>query len=169
MLAADLLVERVQQHLLQHAAVDRELRPRVAGGGAAWLAPDLTTVARAVHEARRLDRPAAERRQDAERVELAHRVREQVDADTEGLNAPHPLVHVDAQTDLVKAERGHQAADAGADHDDARCRAPPPTQTISWTSMRTVSRRRSPVDTARRSFIQASRADDVDRRTWVRK
>ena len=82
--------ERVQQHLLQRAAVDRELRPRVAGGDTAWLPPDLPTVTRAVHEAGRLDRAAAQWRQDAERVELAHRVREQVDPDAEGLKARGP-------------------------------------------------------------------------------
>ena len=38
--------ERVEQHLLEHAAVDRELRPRVARGEAARLAPDLASVSR---------------------------------------------------------------------------------------------------------------------------
>ena len=42
-------------------------------------------------------------------------------------------------------------------------------QRTSWTWIRTVSRRRSPVDTAMRSFIHARRGAEVDSLTWVRK
>ena len=78
----------------------------------------------------------------------------EVDADAEGPHGADALVHVDMHADLVQAERGHETADAGpGDHRPERL--PWHGQPISWTSMRTLSRRRSPVDTASRSFIQA--------------
>jgi len=51
---------------------------------------------------------------EAELEELAYRVRLQIDADPEGLEPRHRLVHPAAQTDLMQAEREAEAADSGS-------------------------------------------------------
>ena len=72
------------EHLLQHAAMDGELGPGVAGGDPARFPPDLLPPLGAVDEGRRRDPEGAQLVEEAERVELAHRMGEQVDADAEG-------------------------------------------------------------------------------------
>ena len=53
--------------------------------------------------------------EQAERVELADRVGQQVDADAEGAHLAHRLEHVDLDADLVQAQRGDGPTDAPAD------------------------------------------------------
>ena len=118
--------KRVEQELLQLAAVDGQLRPRVAGGAAARLPPDLLPVARAVHEALAArppgcaapaSRPSASSSRTAWGSRLMPTPR--------GRTSRTALVHVHADADLVQAQRGHQPADAGpGDHRPERLGLP---------------------------------------------
>jgi len=85
-LRADPRLHRVEQERLQVAAMDRELRPRVAG-----LAPQrflIYELAEPVeeHALGGLDRDARERRLEAELAEDLGSVRQQVDADADRLD-----------------------------------------------------------------------------------
>ena len=69
--------------------------------------------------ARRAATPArVERRAQAQLVELAHRVRQQVDADAERRGSPRPTRTPHGEARGVQAERGGQPADAGAGDQD---------------------------------------------------
>ena len=106
--------------------------------------------------------------EEAERVKLAHGVREQVDADAEGPQLGRRVEEVDLHAGLVQAQGGGQASDPGAD-DHATPDGSHRRHRTSCTWMRTVLCCRSPVETATRSFNQLSRGAAVDRRTRVRK
>ena len=106
--------------------------------------------------------------EEAERVEFPYRMREQVDADTEGPQLGRRIEHVHLHADLGKAEGRGQASDAGAD-DHAAPAGPGRSHRTSCMWMRTVLRSRSPVETAIRSFSQLRPGDAVDSRTSVRK
>ena len=93
---------------------------------------------------------------------------QEVDADAEGAHLAHGLDDLDLRADLVQAEGGGQAADAGAD-DHAVQPSARTSHNTSWTSMVTTSRSRRPVETARMLFSQSSRGADVVNRTCVRK
>jgi hypothetical protein len=56
--------------------------------------------------------------QQAQRGELARRVREQVDADTELPQLARLLEDFDTEAGLVERQRGSEAADTRADDDD---------------------------------------------------
>ena len=58
--------------------------------------------------------------EEAECVELADRMGEQIDADAEGTQLAGRIEHVHLHADFVQAEGGRQASDAGADD---QCRA----------------------------------------------
>ena len=122
----------------------------------------------AVGEAPWFHRPPTERLEQPQGVEFSHCVGQEVDAHPERARLAHALEHIDPRPDFVQTQRGGEAADARADHND-----PMPVsghaQRTSWTEIRTEPCRRSPVDTARRSFIHASRDADVESLTWVRK
>ena len=85
---AEALADGVEQQQLQLAAMDRDLRPAVAGGAPARLGADAVAEAVEVHEllpvgdAGRLDGLT-----EAELVEFAHRVRQQVDPAPSGCTA----------------------------------------------------------------------------------
>ena len=158
----DPLLEGVEQHLLQGPPVDRELRPRVAGGPAPVLTPDLLTPPGAVDEQLRGDRLRLQCVEQAEGVQLPHGVGQQVDADPERPDLVDRLEHVDLDPDLVEAQRRRQAADPGADDHDLGHRT-------SCTSMNTRFRSRRPVDTPRIPFSRSSRGAAVNSRMWVRK
>ncbi len=106
--------------------------------------------------------------EEAQCIELAHCVREKVDADAEGTQFAGGIEHVHLHADLVQAEGSRQAPDAGTD-DQAPQAGPSRVHTTSCTWMRTVSRSRSPVETAMRSFSQLRRGAAVESRTNVRK
>ena len=106
--------------------------------------------------------------EEAECIELADRMGEQVDADAEGAQLAGRIEHVRPRTDLVQAEGRRQASDAGAD-DDGTQAGPGPVHRTSCMWMRTVLRSRSPVETAMRSFSQLRRGAAVASRTSVRK
>ena len=106
--------------------------------------------------------------EEAEGVELAHGVREEVDADAEGTYLARRFEHLHLHADLVEAERRRQSSDARAD-DRATQDGPGLVHRTSCTWMRTVLRSRSPVETARMSLHHARRGAAVDSRTSVRK
>ena len=53
-----------------------------------------------------------------ERVQFAHRVRQQVDAHAQRADLVDRLVHLHVVAGLVQAQRRHQPADAGTHHHD---------------------------------------------------
>src|SRR5262249_18280633 len=80
-LRADARAHGIQQHLLQIAAVEREMRPLMAGRKPPWLAVDELAVAR--EEGVVLGRASGgdERVLQPERAQLLYRMRSQIDAD----------------------------------------------------------------------------------------
>ena len=122
-LAPDALEKGGEQHHLQIAAVDVELRPVVAGVAAERLLVD--ELAEAVVEAgfERGDGDARQLVLEPEQRELAGRVRQEADADADRPDLGRGLEDAAADATLVKGERKRQSADAGADDDDlfARC------------------------------------------------
>jgi hypothetical protein len=61
---------------------------------------------------------------EAEREQLAHRVRLQVDAVAERRERGHRLVDTTGDADLVQAQRARQAGNAAADNDHVHGKAP---------------------------------------------
>ena len=99
---------------MQVRAVHRQLRPAVAGESAARLLED--ELAEAVVEAQlpRLDRGPGELFLQAELGELAHAVRQQVDADPERLDLRRGLEDSAGDAGLVQRQREREPADAAA-------------------------------------------------------
>ena len=79
-LCADTLEEGGQQEALELTPVDRDLRPGIAGGQPSGLTPDLLATLRVVDQLRRGDPSLEELTHQPEGVELADRVRLEVDA-----------------------------------------------------------------------------------------
>ena len=104
----------IEQDLLQRAAMDRELRPFVAGLDAARLAPDRLAALGEIGELLGADGVRIERVEQAEFDQFAHRMRQHVDADAERLQLGHAFEHFGGNADLVQAERQRQPADAAA-------------------------------------------------------
>ena len=101
------------------AAVDRELRPPVAGFQAARLALDPSAVPRVVGQRARLDRRGRERGLHTQRAQFAHGVRQEIDADAEFPQRRRGLVDDGLDTCVTQAERRRQAADSTADDENA--------------------------------------------------
>jgi hypothetical protein len=117
------VADRRQQDHLQLAAVDGVLRPGVAEAATARLAPDEAAAGVEMRllgggDAGRLELPA-----QSELGELAHRVRQQVDADAERLQRGRGVEQLRLDAGRVQAERGGQARDPGpCDQDMHRLR-----------------------------------------------
>ena len=90
---AEPFAHRLQQHAVQLAAMDGELRRVEAGVGAAQLAPHHLAEAVGVDQFARADAGAIQRRQQAKRGEFLDRVRQRVDADAEFAQLAHLLEH----------------------------------------------------------------------------
>ena len=103
----------------QAAAMDRELGPPVAGSQAARLALDQPAVPRVVGQRSRLDRRGRELGLQTQRAQLAHRVRQEIDADAELPQRGRGLVDDGLDTCPMKAERRRQPPDAAADDENA--------------------------------------------------
>jgi hypothetical protein len=104
----------VQQHL-QFAAVNRILRPAIAGEEPARLAVDILAVASDQGPFPRLDADPVEcGGVEAQVEEFADRIGLQVDADAQGLQVPYRLEDDAGNADLVQRERQAHAADAAA-------------------------------------------------------
>ena len=110
--------ERIEQHHLQIAAMDRELRMVVAGGAAERLLVD--QLPEAVEEGRvpGLDRDFRQRVLKPERGQFLGRMRQQIDADADRADLGNGLVDAAGNPGLVQRQSERQAADAGADDDD---------------------------------------------------
>src|SRR5690606_25800824 len=115
---AQALAHRRQQRHLQVAAVDRVLGPVVAGRLAGRLAVDELAVAVEEDRLAGVHAQRIQRRQQAQFVEFAGGVRQQVDAHAQRPDLGHGFIDAAADAGLVQAQRQHQAAHAGADNDD---------------------------------------------------
>src|SRR5438045_7296926 len=113
-LAAQSLDRGIEQDLLQRAAMDRELRPFVSGLQPAPFAPDRLAVLGEIGELAGAHAGRFQPVEQAELDQLAHRMRQHVDADTERLQLAHALEHARGNADLVQAERQRQPANAAA-------------------------------------------------------
>jgi hypothetical protein len=114
-IGADPPAHRIQKHRLQVAAVDRELRPGVAGVPAErFLVYEL---AEAVVERRlaRLDRELRERRLEGELAEHLGSVRQQVDANPERSDLGRRLEDAARDPAPPELQSEREAADPGAD------------------------------------------------------
>ncbi len=114
----------VEQHLVQVGAVDRNVRPLVAGGHPPRLAVDELAVAGEERVVLRLAGDRDERVLQPQRAQLLDRVRPEIDADAERVDFRRRLVDADAPrcAGRMQAERQRQSADAAADDDDVRIR-----------------------------------------------
>src|SRR4029079_18581895 len=117
-LGADARLHRVHQHNLQVAAMDGELRPLIAGELAERLAID--ELAEAMEEGRilRLDGNLRQRRNEAERVEDAIGVRQDVDPHADRLDLRSGLENPARDATPGELHRQSEAADTGADDQD---------------------------------------------------
>src|SRR6478735_2260043 len=104
----------IEQDLLQRAAMDRELRPFVPGLDPARLAPYRLAVLGKIRKFTGTHARRVEAVVQAELDQLAHRMRQYVDADAERLQLGHAFEYFGGNADLVQAERQRQAADAAA-------------------------------------------------------
>ncbi len=107
--------EGLEQHHLQVAAMDGELRHVVAGKAAGRLAVD--ELAEAVVEAifARGDGDLGERIFETERAEFARGMRQDVDADADRLELGRRLEDAAGDAGAMQHQAQRQAADAGAD------------------------------------------------------
>ena len=114
--AADPRPHRIVKDEMQVAAVDRVLRPAVAGGDSSRLGPDQLAELVVIGEGGGLDGDLGKLVAKAELDQLADGVRLQIDADAERLDRRNLLEdrHVDARR--MQAQRRGEAADTAPDH-----------------------------------------------------
>src|SRR6266851_4739724 len=114
------LLHGVEQDLVQVGAMDREVRPLVAGCPSPRLAVDQLAVAGEEGVVLRLAGDRRERIFQAERAQLFHRMRTEIDADAERTDLRRRLEHANALRAArgVTSQRQRQPADAAADNDD---------------------------------------------------
>src|SRR5579883_2123449 len=103
-LAPRLAAESVEQHRLEIASVNRDLRPVVSGAAAEFFRVDV--LAEAVEERGLLREHAAlgERGFEAELAQLAHGVRQEIDADADRSDLRRRLEHAARDSGAVKHE-----------------------------------------------------------------
>jgi hypothetical protein len=116
---AEPLAHRVEQHRLQHAAMDRELRPIVAGEAPAGLRPDQASALGEIGDLLGPDTDCLELGFQPHLEKLAHRMRLDVDADAERPDRRHLLKHAGGYAGLVQRQRKRQSRYAAADDNDA--------------------------------------------------
>ena len=116
---------RAREDHQQPPAMDRILRPLVAGTQAARLAPDQSAVLGVVGDFTRLDRRGRERGLKRQRAQRPHGVRQEIDADAEFPQHRHGLVDDGLDAGIVQAQRRCQTADAAAGDEDAHRLSPP--------------------------------------------
>src|SRR6185369_11284227 len=115
----------VEQELLEGAAMDRELRPFVAGFQPARLAPDRLAVLGEIGEFAGPHAAGVQSVHQPELDQLAHGMRQHVDADAEWLQLGDALEHFYGNADSVQAERQRQSADAAAGDEYGHDKTPP--------------------------------------------
>lgn len=82
----DALADRIKQQHLQVAAVDRKLRPVVAGELAARFAPDDFAALGGIDQFLRADSAGIQARQQAQFIEFAYRMGQHIDANAKRLD-----------------------------------------------------------------------------------
>ncbi len=113
---------RVEQRLLQVAAMDRVLRPRITRVDTERLAIDQLAETVEEHRFLGMDRDAVERGGDTQRGQLLARVRQHVDARTERPDLGCGLEHAYGDAGAMQREREREAAHAGTDDDRVHAR-----------------------------------------------
>src|SRR5437763_1372506 len=108
---------RLIDHVLQLAAMDRELRHIEARIGAAQLAPDLLPEAVQVEQLVGADRDRVEPLEQAELFQFLDGVRQRVDADAELADGVGLLVHLAVDAARMQHQRGHKSAYSAANDD----------------------------------------------------
>ena len=110
---------RVEQHLVQIGAVDRKVRPLMAGRQPPRLAVDKLAVAREEGVILRLAGDRGERILQAERAQFLDRMRSEIDADAERTDLRRRLENSDSagHAGCVDGQRQRQAANAAANDD----------------------------------------------------
>src|SRR3569833_2317262 len=114
--APDARAGGIEQELQEDAAVDRELRPFIAGLQPARFRPDLLAVLGEVGELLGSHGGGVELVEEAELDQLAARVRQDVDADADRLELGDALENPDLDANLVQAERDGEPGNAAAGH-----------------------------------------------------
>ena len=94
------------------------LRPAVASGEAARFAPDALAAFGVIRQFAAGHARAFNRGAQAQFLQLAHGVRQQVNADAEGFDLGHGLKDAHGEPGVVEAQSGRQPADSGADNND---------------------------------------------------
>src|SRR5690348_14797330 len=95
-----------------------DLRPLVASRQPARLPPDLTPIGHAIDQCLDRDTEGLELREQAHLRELAHGMRQQIDADAKRLWIVHRLVYARVKTNSRERKSRRQSRDAPADHCD---------------------------------------------------
>src|SRR3569832_1709737 len=116
-LSPDALARGVEQDLQKDAAVDRELRPFVAGLQPARLRPDLLAMLGEVGELLGAHRRFVETVEQTELDQLAAGMGQYVVADADRLQFGDALEHPDLDADLVQAERDGEPGNAASGHE----------------------------------------------------
>ena len=137
---ADVGERRGMQDGVQLAAMDRDLRPSVAGRKPPRFIPDRLAALGEVRQRRGCQPVAGQFVGEPERIELAHGVGQQVDSDAQRLDAIDALEHPDGEAGTVQAQRGRQAADSSTGDDDIVHRTQPTSASISGFAAITASR-----------------------------
>ena len=117
-LRAQPLVDRREQDLVQLAPRNRNLRPAIAGGAAARLAPDQLAVLVVERELLGEDAGRGELVAETERGQFADGVGLQVDAVAERAQHRHRVIDAAGDADLMQAQRLRQPGNPAADDDD---------------------------------------------------
>jgi hypothetical protein len=115
---------RAQQHTVQLATVNADLRGVISGVEAAQFLPNGLAEAIGVDQFTRTDAGGIQGREQAERSEFLDRVRQHVDADAEFAELARLLADFDLDAALMQGERRGQAADPGACNNDFHDYAP---------------------------------------------
>ncbi len=115
-----------QQHAVQLAPMDRELRRLEPGVGPAQLAPHHLPEAVGVDQFPGADARPVQLVEQPEGGEFLDRVRQRVDADAEFAQFAHLLEHLAADAGRVQRQRRRQAADPAADDHDVHRRIQAP-------------------------------------------
>ena len=110
--------ESVEQHHLQIAAMDGELRHVVAGKAPGRLAVDVLAEAIVETIFARGDRDLGQRLLQAERAQFARGMRQDVDADADRLELGRRLEDAAGDAGAMQHQAERQAADAGADDEN---------------------------------------------------
>ena len=161
-IVAQALLHRAGQQQLEFAAMNRNLRPAIAGGDAARLAPDRSAPFVAIKKLVDFHARAAKLVEQSQFREFPRGMRQHIDAHAQRRQLRGGFIDDGLETAFVKAEGSRQPAHAGADNENAR-------HVRRKTSRRTLRARRSPTLTRSRLLSRDSLGLAVRKRMAVRK